>query len=103
MRYLLALFLVMISAPALGDSEARQGADWVRITALPCSDATVLEHLTAASENPLDYRAARAEFQGAPYMACWKPLFDARTIFLQYSDGDQGLVPFTDLKPMRDV
>jgi hypothetical protein len=62
MRFSLALILLLAAAPVLADSEARQGNDWVRITAKPCTDEKVLAHIAAAGDNPLDYRAARAEF-----------------------------------------
>lgn len=97
----LAPILLLAVAPAFADSEARVGADWVRIAATPCTDEKVLAHITAAGDNPLDYRAARAEFQGAPYIGCWRPLMDKGVVYIRYDDGDQGVVPFGDLKPLK--
>lgn len=102
MRMLLIAAL-LAAGPALADSEARQGADWVRITARPCTDLKVLEQIGLAQDNPLDYRAASAEFNGEKFAACWKPLFERELIYLRYGDGDQGLIPFTDLKPVPEA
>lgn len=102
LAFLLAV-LVLLVCPAWADSEARAGADWVRITAQPCTEHAVLQLIQDAGEDPADYRAARAEFGGVPYTACWRPRFEQRAIFLRYGDGDGGLVPFDALKPVREV
>lgn len=103
MRYLLAMIMMLAAAPALADSEAREGADWVRISADPCKDEKVLAHIAAAGEDAKDYRRARAEIQGASYSGCWQPLFNKEVIYLRYEDGDSGVVPFRDLKPVKSV
>lgn len=60
MRAFFTLILLLLAAPVHADSELRQGADWVRISASPCEDAKVVALLQAAGEDPADYRAARA-------------------------------------------
>lgn len=99
-----AFALAMLFAPdARPDSIARSGADWVRITAKPCSDAVMVTLITAAGEDAKDYRAASAEVAGVPYVACWRPVFNQRHVHLRYADGDQGMVPFDHLKPIPEV
>lgn len=95
--------LSLACCAARADSEARHGADFVRLTALPCSDSAMVGFITAAGESPDDYRAASAQFAGVPYVACWRPVFKRREVYLRYSDGDAGMVPFDDLKPIREV
>jgi hypothetical protein len=102
MRHCL-LAAALLCAPAFADSEARVGSDWVRISANPCKNEEVLKHLKDAGENSLDYRAATASWQGQGYQACWKPLMAQQMVYVRYSDGDQGLVPFRDLKPVKDI
>ena len=102
-RFALAVLLLLCAAPALADSEARNGADFVRLTARPCADAKVLELIAAAGDNHLDYRAAHAEIGGVPYAACWRPLMNREVVHVRYADSDQGLIPFGHLKPVRSV
>lgn len=97
------LLIALAAAPAHADAMARQGEDWVRITALPCSDAGVLAQIQAAGDDPADYRAANARFAGQAYAACWRPMWARRTAFLRYADGDAGLVPFAELKPIPEA
>lgn len=98
----LPLLLLMMPVPARADSEARHGANSVRITPLACTDAKVIAFLTAAGENPADYHAARAEVGGNTFAGCWKPDYDRRVVLLRYEDGDAGAVQFGELKPTRD-
>lgn len=97
------LSLLLLAVTARADSIARQGADRVRVSAKPCTDEKVIGHLAAAGEDPQDYRAAVAESQGESFVGCWKPAFDQRVILLRYSDGDQGFVPFYELKPVQEL
>lgn len=98
---IIALILLVACGGAWADSEARQGSDWVRITANPCTDAKVLAHIPEAQR--ADYRAASAQMAGVPYAACWRPNFQTKMVELRYDDGDQGLVPFGDLKPVKEA
>lgn len=93
---------ILVAGPALADSEFRQGADFVRVTARPCEGA-VAALIQAAGESPLDYRAASAQVAGKPYAACWKPVFPQRVIYIRYEDADEGLIPFDALKPVKEA
>lgn len=92
--------LLLVAAPALADSVARQGADWVRITARPCTNEKVPQHIPDAGRR-LDFRAATAQFGGQGYSACWTPIPGG--VGLVYEDGDQGIVPQGDLKPVPEA
>lgn len=101
MRRALFLAFALSAASAFADSEFRQGADSVRITAKPCADDKVLRLIPPAEH--ADYRAARAEVAGTSYSGCWRPIFEKEAVYLRYEDGDQGLIPFRDLKPLKDA
>lgn len=103
MRILLALLLILLAPAALADSIARHGENWVRLTAQPCTNEAVAGHLTAAGEDPADYRAASARFDGREFSACWKPDFSTRNVMMRYEDSDGGMVPFDDLKAVPEV
>lgn len=99
----LAMILMLLALPAHADSEARNGADFVRFTALPCSDAKVQALLRAAGADPTDFRAASAVIGGQMFMACWRPDFQQSTALIMFDDGDTGAVPFAAIKPIQDV
>ncbi|MBE7369617.1 hypothetical protein [Ramlibacter pallidus] len=89
----LATFAV---APAFAQElVARQGDDSVRLSDTACKSDLVLGRLdpSAAAE----YRQASAVFQGQRFNACWRMVGGAA--HLVYEDGDQGIIPATELKP----
>lgn len=96
-----ALVALFVTGLALADAEARQGNDFVRITARPCKDEKVLAAIAMHGRNPLDFRSARARFAGVEYVACWAMMGNAA--YLIYEDGDQGVVPQADLKPVPEA
>ena len=100
-KFILLAILAAFTSPAFADAIARQGSDWVRITASACTDAEVLERIAAASPGDknahLDFRAGTSSFQGQLYVHCWRPA--GNVIHLMYGDGDQGIVPVGELKP----
>lgn len=98
-----ALVAASFAVSAQADSEAKYGSDTIRVTATPCTDAKVLGYIAALQQDPKDYRAARAEYQGAPFAACWRPMFEQKVAFIIYDDGDQGFIPFADLKPVKII
>jgi hypothetical protein len=103
-RFLLtAIAAVCVALPASSkaDSEANNGSEWVRITALPCSDEKVLRHIP--EDERKEWRAAMSKINGVPFSACWKPLFQLQNVQMKYEDGDDGFVPFADLKPVKTV
>lgn len=102
-KIILAAALTLAAGYAISDSMARNGDDWVRITARPCTNLEVLGHIGKAGDNPLDYRAGVARVGGKEYAACWKPLYAQEMVYLRYADGDQGAVPFGELKPVQSI
>lgn len=97
----LMLSFAILCLPAAADSEARSGADWVRLTANPCADEAVIAVLKQHDADPLDFRAAQAEIGGTAFTACWRPMFDTREVLVVFGDGDIARVPFGALKPLR--
>jgi hypothetical protein len=97
----IAAACVALPASSKADSEANNGSEWVRITALPCSDEKVLQHIPEAERK--DWRAAMSKINGVAYAACWKPLFQLQNVQMKYEDGDDGFVPFAHLKPVKSV
>jgi hypothetical protein len=95
MRVLL-LCAALAAAPAIaGDLVARQGGDTVRLGEGPCTSEQVLGRLEPALQRK--YRAATATVQGRTFTACWR--MTQQGAHLLYEDGDQGLVPASDIKP----
>jgi len=90
------LCAALAAAPALaGDLVARQGGDSVRLAEGPCKVEKVLGQLDPKLQEK--YRAATATVQGRTFAACWR--MTPAGAHLMYEDGDQGLVPSSDLKP----
>ena len=102
MRLLLCAAL-LAAGSAHADSEVRNGADFIRLTAKPCADATVSALVTAQGEDPKDYRQAIAEIGGMSFSACWRPMFEREQVFIRYSDGDMGMVPFQMFQPVSTI
>lgn len=98
-KTILFLILLVIACPALADAQAHQGADWVRITARPCTNEAVLARIRVPDR--LDYRQASAEFQGTAYAPCWCP--EGNGIRLIYEDGDEGVIPLRELTPVPEA
>jgi hypothetical protein len=74
---------------------ARQGDDSVRLSDAACKSDLVLARFDKRSAD--DYRAASAVFQGQRFQACWRMVGNAA--HLVYEDGDQGIIPASELKP----
>ncbi len=90
------LCAAIAAAPAFAqDLVARQGSDSVRLADGPCISKPVLGRLEPALQQ--DYKAATAVVQGRTFDACWR--MTSQGAHLLYEDGDQGLVPTSDLKP----
>lgn len=103
MRLLILPFLLALASLAHADSIARSGDNWVRIAATPCEAAQVVQHIEAAGDDPKDFRAASARVGGQEFVGCWRPDFANRMVYMRYEDGDDGFVPFDDLKPMQGI
>lgn len=74
---------------------ARQGDDSVRLSEAACTSELVLSRLEPGMAG--EFRAASAVFQGQRFQACWRMMGNAA--YLVYEDGDQGVIPATELKP----
>ena len=90
------LCAALAAAPAMaGDMVARQGGDTVHLADAPCTSPKVLSRLEPKLQD--QFKAATATVQGRTYAACWH--LTRAGAHLLYEDGDQGLVPLSDLKP----
>jgi hypothetical protein len=90
------LCAALLAAPAFADDlVARHGSDTVRLANSPCASAQVLEAVPVQMRDEL--HAASAQLQGQSFSGCWRMLGNA--VHVLYEDGDQGLIPLTDLKP----
>lgn len=81
------------------DLVAYQGTNAIRLTEAACTDDAVLQQL--APELRPYFRSAWAQVEGKRYNACWGTLPTA--VILVYEDGDQGLVPLSDLRVPMDI
>lgn len=103
MKRVLVAALIGLAGTSFADSEFRHGADWVRITALPCKSDAVKAQIALTGEDPKDFRAASASVAGSLYEGCWKPMMQQEVVVLVYEDGDRGMIPFQSLKPVKTV
>ena len=95
MRFVL-LCAALAAAPAMaGDLVGRQGGDTVRLADGPCTSERVLGMLEPQLHS--QFKAATAVVQGNNFAACWRKT--GAVAHLLYEDGDQGIVPMSDLKP----
>ena len=96
MRFVLLCAAALAAAPAMAqDLVARQGNDIVRLADGPCTSEQVLARLQPELQSR--FKAARAVVEGRTFEACWRRSGNAA--LLLYEDGDQGIVPLSDLKP----
>lgn len=101
LRSILVAAALAAAGPSHADAIARHGADWVRLTLQACKDPRVVPVVEAAGEHPDGMRAAVAHLGGRDCIACWRPAPGGA--FLLYEDGDQGLVPLSDLRPAPEA
>ena len=97
---IIIILFALVAVPAHADSEARNGADWVRLTARPCTDEAVLRHIPDIGRR-LDFRAATASVGGQDYAACWTPVPGG--VGLVFDDGDAGFIDQQSLRPVPDA
>lgn len=91
-----ALLAAFAAAPAFSQVLiARQGDDSVRLSEEACKSDLVLSRLEPGMAG--EFHAASAVFQGQRFQACWRMMGNAA--YLIYEDGDQGIIPATELKP----
>lgn len=77
------------------DLIARQGNDSVRLSEAACKSDLVLSRIEPGTAG--EFHAASADFQGQHFQACWRMMGNAA--YLIYEDGDQGIIPASELKP----
>jgi hypothetical protein len=95
MRAVLLLCAALVSMPALSQNlVARQGEDTIRLGDAPCSDESVLNNVPPQFRE--EFMSASAVVQGHAFAACWRKAGSAA--HLVYEDGDQGILPLSDLK-----
>lgn len=92
----IAFLMGLLAFAVRGETlEARQDADWIRITEAPCTDPGVASHVDAAMYAGM--HGATAFVGGRLYNACWiqvqRPEGDI--IGVIYEDGDTSRVPVT--------
>jgi hypothetical protein len=95
MRSILLIAAALVAAPAFADDlVASNGNDSVRLSDGPCKNEQVLKLLEPKYQDK--FKEATAKLNGQTFAACWHPLGSAA--LLLYEDGDQGLIPMTELK-----
>ena len=91
-----AALAAFAAAPSFAqDLIARQGDDSVRLSEEACKSQLVLSRLEPSMHG--QFHAASAFFQGQRFQACWRMMGNAA--YLIYEDGDQGVIPASELKP----
>jgi hypothetical protein len=91
-----ATLAAFTAAPSFAqDLIARQGDDSVRLSEEACKSELVISRLEPGMAE--EFHAASAVFQGQRFQACWRMMGNAA--YLIYEDGDQGIIPATELKP----
>jgi len=96
MKTHLLVCAALVAAPVLADDlVARNGNDSVRLGEGPCTSELVLARLQPQMHAA--YKAASASVDGQNFVACWRVV--GNSAHLLYEDGDQGIIPLSDLKP----
>lgn len=92
---LLGALLLAGGGAGAKDLVAREGSDEVRLSDEPCTDAATLAQIPPQLHG--DFSKASGRMAGQDYQGCWRRAGSAAHIVWQ--DGDQGLVPFSVLRP----
>lgn len=102
MRHCLPIILLSVAPLAhSADLIARQGNDWVRAYDEPCNHVETMIHIDRLGLPRDEFRKARAEFRGQAFYACWRQ--QGNLLHFVYEDGDQGIVPADEMKPVQDI
>lgn len=92
--------LLVVAAPALGAQRVyTQGSDEVRVFDTPCVSVETLNRIPPNEREGWNKAAGRVS--GQRFFGCWRALGDA--IYILWEDGDQGVVPLEDLKPIPEA
>lgn len=97
--FIAASIAVLSASVSAQEMLVRNGADEVRITQKACP-ANVLQVI--AQEHRQHFRKALVLFQGSEYIACWALRGDG-FVFLQYADGDAGILPMSSFSLVPDA
>jgi hypothetical protein len=100
-RSILFLILLLLTPLALAETRVlRQGNDEVRVFDGPCVSAETIGRIP---ENEREgWKKVQGYINGQRYFGCWRPL-DEAFVYILWEDGDQGLIPLTELKPVIEV
>jgi hypothetical protein len=97
MRSILVCAVLAVAAafPVFADElVARQGNDSIHLSESPCTSQVVLNQVEPGAREAM--HAASAVVGGQSFNACWRVVGSVAHVI--YEDGDQGLVPLTELK-----
>jgi hypothetical protein len=101
MRIAIFLILLLLAPLALaGERVVRQGADEVRVFDSPCVSAETIGRIPEKDRE--GWNKVQGRFNGQRYFGCWRPLGDS-AIHILWDDGDQGVIPLIELKPVLDI
>ena len=98
MRSLL-IAAVLAAGPALADSEARQGADWVRIFDSPCVSAQTLVLIPPEARS--DFQKAQGVYKGEKFFGCWQKR--GGIVYILWEDGDHAIIPIEALRRVTEA
>jgi hypothetical protein len=100
MKKLILLLVLLVATGCLaGERVARQGDDEVHVFDSPCVSAqTIIRIPENAREG---WGKMQGRYQGERFFGCWRALGD--NILILWEDGDQGLLPVQDFKPVLEV
>lgn len=92
--------LCAMDTPAqAGELVAYDGKDTIRLTDAPCASQTVLSHVPDVVRP--EFMKANVVLHGEKFTACWR--ITPVAAHLVYEDGDQGLVPLSQLETTVDI
>lgn len=95
MRFALLCAALVVAPAFANDMVAYSGRDSIHLSDTPCSNEQVLGQLPRQMH--AHFRAASAVLEGRSFAGCWRVMGNAA--HLVYEDGDEGLIPLSDLKP----
>lgn len=100
MRALVLILLLTTSFAVAGERVARQGDDEVHVFDSPCVSIETLNRMQESDR--AGWNKVQGRFGGQRYFGCWRPLGDA-SIGILWEDGDQGVIPLQELKPVPEA
>lgn len=99
LRSLIVAAVLSAAGSAVADSEARKGDDVVRIFDTPCVSAETLARIQPHARSM--FSKAQGVFGGQKFFGCWVKMDD--DVFVIWEDGDRGVIPKADLKPVLEI